>query len=57
MILQLGERAFLVDAHQTAVSSHIRGKNGRKVTCNSRSLQHRALHPAWVRNFRTSRLR
>jgi hypothetical protein len=32
MILQLGERAFLVDAHQAAVSSHIRGKNGRKVT-------------------------
>src|SRR5580658_1464268 len=37
MILQLGERAFLVDAHQAAVSSHIRGKNGRKVTFNSRS--------------------
>ena len=32
MILQLGERAFLVGAHQAAVSSHIRGKNGREVT-------------------------
>src|SRR5271170_6969098 len=57
MILQLGERAFLVGAHQAAVSSHVRGKNGRKMTFNSRSFQHRALHLAWVRNFRTSRLR
>jgi hypothetical protein len=36
---QPGERTDLVGAHQPAVSSHIGGKNGRKVSFNSRLFQ------------------